>query len=346
MRIHLGHHFYGAGNLGDDFMLAGFLAAMTSLAPAARFTACIPFPLEPVQRRFPAVEWLPYDQRVRERAIADCDVWLGLGGSPFQSAQSSWFIEHLAGDAAWCRQHGKRMYFLGVGVQTESELAVPAVRAVCQHAVHIWTRDPASAEKINAAVGAQRASAAADLAHVYLRSHRPNPVQAGTVALVANFDYGTWPGQDACLSALEALPAERRLWLAQETRELPGAEKALFASLSDARRGRWELLCPDAPGESLERTVQRWPTAEWLVTSRYHAAIAGAWGGAKIVVVTTNEKLRSGVTQLGLGSVTPDASAGAVRDALENARAVPRPESLAREALTACEEFVTAARDR
>ena len=26
MRIHLGHHFYGAGNLGDDFMLAGFLA--------------------------------------------------------------------------------------------------------------------------------------------------------------------------------------------------------------------------------------------------------------------------------------------------------------------------------
>jgi hypothetical protein len=27
-RIHLGHHFYGAGNLGDDFMLAGFLAAL------------------------------------------------------------------------------------------------------------------------------------------------------------------------------------------------------------------------------------------------------------------------------------------------------------------------------
>ena len=65
MRLHLGHHFYGAGNLGDDFMLAGFLAAFAPLAPGARCTACVPFPLGPLRARFPGIEWLPYDETRR-----------------------------------------------------------------------------------------------------------------------------------------------------------------------------------------------------------------------------------------------------------------------------------------
>src|ERR1044071_3659612 len=85
VRIHLGHHFYGAGNLGDDFMLAGFLGAMRTLAPSASFTCCVPFALEPLRTRFPSIEWQVYDEAVRARCIAQCDVWLGLGGSPFQS---------------------------------------------------------------------------------------------------------------------------------------------------------------------------------------------------------------------------------------------------------------------
>ena len=35
MRIHLGHHFYGAGNLGDDLMLEGFLRALEEQEPGA-----------------------------------------------------------------------------------------------------------------------------------------------------------------------------------------------------------------------------------------------------------------------------------------------------------------------
>src|SRR6266542_643277 len=118
MRIHLGHHFYGAGNLGDDFMLAGFLAAMRTLTPGATFSCCVPFALEPLQKRFTAINWLPYDDATRARCIAGCDVWLGLGGSPFQSAQSRWFIDHLVREETLCAREKKPMFFLGVGVQT------------------------------------------------------------------------------------------------------------------------------------------------------------------------------------------------------------------------------------
>ena len=137
MRIHLGHHFYGAGNLGDDFMLAGFLAAMRPLAPAATLTCCVPFALPPLQQRFPAITWLPYDDATRTRAIADCDVWLGLGGSPFQSALSRWFVDHLVTEAEFCRRAAKPMFFLGVGVQQADELRDPDVRRICLGAAGI-----------------------------------------------------------------------------------------------------------------------------------------------------------------------------------------------------------------
>ena len=146
MRIHLGHHFYGAGNLGDDFMLAGFLAALRTLAPTATFTCCVPFALDPLRRRVPAITWLPCDEPTRARCITECAAWLGLGGSPFQSALSRWFVDHLVSEAALCARAHKPMYFLGVGVQTSAELADPDVQRICAQAAAIWTRDAASAD--------------------------------------------------------------------------------------------------------------------------------------------------------------------------------------------------------
>jgi polysaccharide pyruvyl transferase WcaK-like protein len=342
VRLHLGHHFYGAGNLGDDFMLAGFLAGLR--ATGANFTlgTSIPFALEPQSRRFPQIDWQPYSLAVREASIADCSAWVGIGGAPFQSAQSRWFIDHLIEDAALCRKHGKPMFFLGVGVQTEAELARPEICELCAQAARIWTRDNASAERLTGLAQTTKVNAAADLAHLFFREFPPPAAALGRITLTPNFDYASWPGEQATLSALDDLPVTDRVWLAQETRDLPGAERTLFAALPDKLRARWRLVTPDEPGTPLESVLQRWPSGEWTVTARFHAAIAGAWAGSKVVVIETNEKLRGIARLLRVPTIAADCSEAAVRQALIEAKPVARPAEAADLAATAVAQFATA----
>lgn len=343
MRIHLGHHFYGAGNLGDDFMLAGFLAAMRTFAPGCTFSGAVPFPREPLQARFPEVAWLAHEPAVRADAIAGCDVWLGLGGSPFQHAQSRWFVDHLADEARACAQHRKPMFYLGVGVQAAAELADATVRDLCRQAAAIWTRDQASAERLRQLALPTRIESAADLAHVLFQNTPPPAATAGRVALVANFDFQDWPGRDACQRALTRLGAREHVWLAQESRELPGAERALHAALPAAERARWKLHVPDEPGTPLAHALARWPGSEWLVTARYHAAIVGAWSGSRTVVIATNEKLRGAAVELGLPAIAPHASEDEVWQALQCAVPAAPPRHLAARALAACADFARSA---
>jgi len=343
VRIHLGHHFYGAGNLGDDFMLAGFLAAMQTLAPDATFTSCVPFPLEPLRQRFPEITWLPYADDTRRQCIEACDAWLGLGGSPFQSAQSRWFVDHLETEAGLCARFRKPRFFLGVGVQDAAELVVPDVRQLCASAAGIWTRDTASAERLLALPSPPPVAAAADLAHVFFLGCPPPDAAPSRLTTVLNFDYGGWPGQDAGLETLRALPATDRVWLAQEARELPGAERALFAALPAEERCRWRLVAPDVPGAPLPDVLAAWPSGAWLVSARYHAALAGAWAGSRVVVIATNEKLRGAAQELGVPSVPPDATAAAFAHALISAEPAAPPLALAARAREACAAFLRSA---
>lgn len=343
MRLHLGHHFYGAGNLGDDFMLAGFVRALRHLRPEARLTANIPFPLAPAQARTPEIDWQPYELARRRQNIQECDAWLGLGGSPFQSALSRWFIDHLLADAALCRAAGKPMFYLGVGVQSVGELSVPEVQQLCQQAAGIWTRDSGSAARLRSLAGMGPVEGASDLAHILFQATPPPPAPAGRVTLVANFDYGAWAGRDACLQAVDQLRPATRVWLAQESRELPGAEKTLHAALPESERGRWQLVSPERAGAPLAEVLSRWPSGEWLITSRFHAAIAGAWAGSKVVVIGINEKLRRIAGDLDAPLIEPDADEATVLAALRSARPSPPPIALAHQARQACEAFVRSA---
>lgn len=343
MRIHLGHHFYGAGNLGDDFMLAGFIAAMRTLAPSATYSCCVPFTLDPLRRRFPEITWHPYDGESRSRCIEECDVWLGLGGSPFQHALSRWFVDHLLGEADLCRRHHKPMFYLGVGVQTTAELASPEVRRLCAQAASIWTRDRHAADILREAGCECPVEAATDLAHVFLRDCPPPPANRGILCVVPNFDYGAWPGWSEYARAFAALQPERRIWLAQESRELPGAERALHAALPHNERNHWALIIPDQPGAPLPSVLERWPSGEWLVTARYHAALAGAWAGAKVMVLATNDKLRAVARELHAPLLSPSADAATILSTLQAATPAARPLASAERAYTACAEFVRSA---
>jgi len=342
VRIHLGHHFYGAGNLGDDFMLAGFLQTIAKLVPTAAITGCVPFPLDPLRRRFPQIEWHEYTVEARTSCIRAADAWLGLGGSPFQAAQSRWFIDHLIGDLDLCHAVRRPMFFVGIGVQTPAELENPDVLRVCRAAHTIWTRDRVSAKRLSP-IASTRVHAAADLSHaLFRRSSLPSPAR-DSIGIVANCDYQAWPQLSGWVEALEILRPQKRFWIAQETRDLPGAERALFGSLPERLRSRWEMRDADEPECPLSDVIAEWPTPDLLVTCRYHAAIASAWAGAKVLVVEINEKLRSIARDLGVPAVAPTASTAELISAISQTHRAANLDHLAEAAERACRDFILAA---
>jgi hypothetical protein len=178
---------------------------------------------------------------------------------------------------------------------------------------------------------------------LFFRDYPPPAAAPSRVTLVPNFDYGHWPGREAVLHAVDALPVSDRVWLAQESREIPGAERALHASLSHTARDRWRLSTPEEPGAALPGVLGRWPSGEWLVTARFHAALAGAWARSRIVVIATNEKLRAVAQELAAPTIPPDADSATVTRALASAVPATPPIQAAERAYAACAAFVRTA---
>ncbi|HLL88531.1 MAG TPA: hypothetical protein VK324_04455, partial [Tepidisphaeraceae bacterium] len=268
----------------------------------------------------------------RERAVAACDAWVGIGGSPFQAEQSTWFVDHLLDDARRCAAHGKRMYYLGVGVNDPRDVAHPLARDAVRAAARVWTRDGTTATALRAVPGAPPVEAGVDLSHAYLRHAAFAPPEAGTVGCVLNFEDAR-QYDAATVAELVAAPGlrdRRWRWLVQEDRPLPGSERALFAALPATVRERFELRAPDYATGSLDGLLRAWGTPQTLVTSRFHAAIIGAWAGARVVAVARAAKVRGVAEDLGLACVDDLTSAGTLRDAVERATPVPRERLLAR----------------
>jgi len=339
--VHIGHHFFGAGNAGDDWMMAGFLSAVPASSTQRvgdngllhRFTCCVPYPLGPLRARFPQVEWLPDDEPTRRAAIERCDVWLGLGGSPFQSAVSRWFVDHLAAEAAFCRTADKPMFFLGIGGQDPAAYALPEMTAVLQQAEHLWTRDERTAEAAQTAGAGSRVSAGADLAHLHFRRTQIPAAQIGRFSAVLNVEYATMPAWlPSALGVAGQLGAAEKIWAVQEDRPLPGAERWLFNQLTPAQRAGWQLR---------RAALADWPSGEWLLSSRYHSTLAGAWAGSRGVVIGLNEKLKAAADETGFPVFGLEDDPRCLTQLFEGSQVVPRERLKARADLAAkcCAEF-------
>lgn len=304
-RIHIGHHFFGAGNLGDDLMLAGFLTSLGTGASDVRLTCCIPWERAAMRLRFPAVTWLPYDDATRQRCIAECDAWLALGDTPFQTSVGDWLLDHLMREAQWCAAAGKRMYYLCVGVNDLDAMRNAKTAALVGAATHVWTRDRHSADLLRAAHPGGRLSVGSDLAHVWLAQHRFADPLAGDIGVVLNFED---PGQftiEALAELARGLSRRRQpRWLAQEVRELVASERTLHARLPPDVRRELPLVVPDYAGApDVAALLAPWGVPETLLTSRYHASLIGAWMGARVAVFPRSEKVLASAEELKLGVV-------------------------------------------
>lgn len=342
LRLHIGHHFFGAGNLGDDLMLAGFLDALGACGRAVQMTCASAFNTGSQSRRFPQIDWLPYDPAAREAAIDACDAWVGVGDTPFQIVVGPWFLDHLASELELCRRHRKPMYFVGIGVNEPAALDDRRSGDLLAYATHLWTRDSRTAELLAAAGAGDKVTAAADLAHIHL-SRRPAPNrEQDVVGYVLNFEDPAQFDPNAFCHVLDRLDDRRQRWLVQENRSLAGSERATFDRLPVSCRERLELRVPDYEHGSMDALLDAWGGPGTLVTSRYHAAVIGAWAGARVVAIERSEKIRGLVAQAPIVGLPDLTDATAVLAAIARAEPVGRAalDALARRASDSCGALV------
>ena len=350
LRVHLGHHFYGSGNLGDDLMLAGFLAAARpAFLETATLTCCTAQDIASQRLRFPEVEWLLYEEATRAETISRCDLWLGLGDTPFQGILGNWFLDHLGQEAAMCRVHGKPMFYLGVGVEAREVIDQPRVQVLVGQAEKIWTRDEESAAFLRPIAGPGKVSVGADLAHIALATIPFGPCEPDTLGLVLNFEDSRQYRIDQLAALVETSRAGHVAWLSQEVRPLPGSEFTLYQQLPPAARARAIPRVPDYTGaRTAAELLDAWGAPTRLFTSRYHGALIGAWMGCRTVAFARSAKVAAGARQLGLPLVDSLAETGQILRALEEAE--PTGHLLLRAqtelARSACDAFFSVAAER
>jgi len=304
-------------------MLAGYLRMASRAAVPLRMTCCIPFDLASQERRFPGVRWLPYTPDNREACIRECDAWLGLGGSPFQTDNGSWSFDHLAGELELCRSLGKPMFFLGVGVNDEAALSHPETFELVRYALRIWTRDQPSADGLAALEGGARIEAGADLAHIILSSRDAAESRGDKTGFVLHFENPDSFSAEAVAAAIKRRGgADACAWIAQEARNLPGSERDLWERLPGDPWTRPPLRVPDYAGGSLGDLIMPWNDISFLVTSRYHAALIGAWMGCAVLIVERNKKMRHLGRQMGTECLADVREAAILIQALSRCRPV------------------------
>ena len=342
LHVHIGVNFFGAGNIGDDLMLAGFLAALGPRVDRLALSCCTPYDLASQQRRFPAITWLSDERATRSQALADADVWLALGDTPFQLLSGPWMRDHLTAQIDAVARQALPMFYLGVGTEGDEVFADPLFRGLAAGAERIWCRDAASARRLSPHASSAVATGA-DLCHAYLGRREtwpdwnggpgPSPADLG---LVIAFESPDRFDPAAVTAAIAGAAAP--VWLVQEVRGLAGSERHGLSRLSAPTRRRLSVAAPDYAGAPhLAALLAAWPRCGTVASSRYHALCIHAWRGGRLVAVRRSGKIGGIAEDFAL----PHTDLAGLATALPAARSVSlaRLDALAEASRTMVDDF-------
>ena len=337
-RIFLGQNYFGAGNLGDDLTLAGFLQASAQAHVAV--SACTSFDLASQQRRFPQIRWLPDEPAARDEALREADVWVALGDTPFQLDSGPWSLDHNERERHLCAALGKPMYWLGVGCESREAAADPRTRSLLASATGVWTRDANSTDLLRPFAGDRPIETGADLAHLVF-THETPALERDRLGLLLAFERCDQFDLSELSRWIARFPPQTIRWLIQEVRELPHLERWILAALDPTDRGSLCVTNVDYATVSIAAFLRDFGAPEVVISSRYHGALIAAWHGSRLAVVARSAKLNGLATDLGVPQVDRFASATDADSALERATVVSRAQldTLHERAASMCSAF-------
>jgi polysaccharide pyruvyl transferase WcaK-like protein len=293
----LGFDFVGAGNIGDDLMVAGFLDAIAALRPRfwpRLYGACAHNVLSQ-RKRFGQILWNP-------RARPDVDCWAGVGGTPFQTTCGDWMLDFFQRELPRTRNIPRRV-LVAIGVEGEIESRRGEYSAVAQEFQHISTRDEFSRAILVERLGVPeaRVMAGADLANLSLArlfADTTPPKKEYRLGLTLAGD--TLSPQDFC--EIEKFLASRThpvAFIACETRLASYFERGIHPRLA-ARlpAGRLDIRFCQYSDDDLTEMVRPIAECETVISGRYHGLLAAAWAGCKVAAIGRSSKLTALAAEL------------------------------------------------
>jgi hypothetical protein len=329
-KVHLGFHFYGAGNIGDDLMLAGFLHLLKSQMLRAQLTCAIPRDVAPQRHRFPEVEWHGSSRQIETHLIQHSDLWLGVGDTPFQITDGLWLFNHIAGQIELCRRYKKPMAMFGVGVEKEAMREHERVARILDAVELIITRDESShalLSKVHPSFK-NKVLIGADLANVALSRIFSEDLHFGDEKV---FDLGVIVDAASLsendLNQVRAFLCQessdkRIVFIANEVRSGKRFERNIYSTFIKPRWrirrtplgqvGRrviprlnrllsWlsrginkqvvSLYVPDYFAASIADLVKHYARCKIIISSRYHGVLAAAWAGCRVGAIAGRSKV-------------------------------------------------------
>jgi hypothetical protein len=325
--------FWGAGNMGDDLMMAGFLEGLDhcGVRPKGLLWSLSAFDIASQRKRFPGIEWFSSKDRASlDRLLASTELLLGVGDTPFQITCGDWFLRHLE-HVFRNKRAGTEAIFINVGAEEEVLPRAGEFAAILRQLSRCSTRDAFSHSVLHR-LDAERSTLllpGGDLAHISLER------LSGTIAVERKFPLGVVLGIDTLsgndLDAIRGYLGTAHApvaFITGDLRDGPGFESHLFKTWT----GRWfsrlrrqlTLRHRDYRSCSLEELVLPLAECETILSSRLHGILAAAWLGCRVAAIGRSSKVVAFAEQLGVPCAKPPLTEDALKDLVPEAVVVPR----------------------
>lgn len=330
-KIFLSFDFYGAGNIGDDLMLKGFLEGMGN--SDFEYYCYIPRSNEHQKNRFPEINFIAKDDR--ERISRECSIWIGAGDTPIQVKSGDWFINKLQEDSACKRKNNFKYYFIGIGAEKEAVIKKRIFKEILKDVDYFWSRDKMTTDVLvdSLEVDKEKVTTSSDLANIFLRNHNHESEKTDFKheAGICYYDENT---EEENLKEIKKFVKKNFkknevLFFGNEASIKGNYETAIFRKMYGKSNRIFNrginYYSPDYLNEKrLENLISHYNDCRIVMTTRYHALLTAAWKGCRVVSLERSSKVTSLSKELGVEEVTKPYTQAKLLSAFLNAKAVDR----------------------
>jgi polysaccharide pyruvyl transferase WcaK-like protein len=328
MKILQGFDFYGAGNIGDDLMMSGFLEGLNQIKTNnIQVTSLCGYNILSQQNRFPTINWVK-----TQNEQMPFDIWIGMGGTPIQLTSGQWILEYLETLMPLVLPF-KQKYLINIGVEKEAlklkDRFIPFLKLMDK----ISTRDEESASLLMHGFGIDTSKiiVASDLANISL-----SQLKSKVNTTLPKYDIGLMIGAEL-LSPIEykylidftfnSPLANSLVFLANEVRENKNFESAIYKQTTKwhwlKSRKKPDLLIPSYQNGTLLSLIEPISNCKTVVSTRFHGILAAAWLGCKVVGLGSRSKVKILCDDLGIPYFNLPLKKNSLEEIVQSAVTVP-----------------------